>query len=121
MSELPTNHYESMERLPSEEEVVQVFQQICAGKEMYESSRRERQGSLCLLEMMLTELNESGNHVLLSYEVNRRGEATIDVAFFDPQKGFDYRPGMGYDPQDIVTSYNLGRFIDGVWHQENTI
>ncbi len=120
MSEsIPQN--ESFEVLLSEEQVFETITNICAGKSFTETRRVERGGKLRELEVRLDEPNAEGYQVQLDYTVNSVGEVTIDATYYDPGKGFDYRPGMGYEPQDIVAGATLARFVSGAWLVENSL
>lgn len=115
---LPNN--ESFEQLPTEEQVLEAMTAICAGKSFAETARVVREGKLKGLEVRLDEPTAEGLQVQLDYIVNRAGVATIDVTYYDPGKGFDYRAGAGYEPQDIVDGATLGKFVEGVWQPDGT-
>lgn len=120
MSEsIPNN--ESIEVLPTEEQVFDAIKEICGSRLFTEVNRSERGGKLRALDIRLEGLDEKGQQVQLEYTINKKGEATIDVTYYDPGKGFDYHAGMGYEPADIVAGAVMGRFVDGVWQSENTL
>ncbi len=116
---IPNN--ESFEVLPTEEQVFDAIKEICGSRVFTEVNRTERGGKLRELDIRLEGLDENGQQVQLEYTVNKKGEAAIDVTYYDPGKGFDYHPGMGYNPEDIVSGAVMGRFVDGVWQSENTL
>ncbi len=120
MTELEPNN-EAHESLPTEEQVFDALQQICGARAFTEVNREVRGGKLKELDIRLDGLDENGYQVQLVYSVNKSGDATIDVTYFDPGKGFDYRPGAGYDPMDIVSGGVLGRIVNGVWRSEETL
>lgn len=115
-SELQTNKVESkegFEALPTETEVFEAIAQMCGGKSHRETARKENpDGTLRSLEVRLDEPNAEGHMVQLDYQVSRSGVATIDVVYFDPGKGTDYR-SYEYSPMDIVPGGELARFVDG--------
>lgn len=115
---IPNN--ESFEQLPTEEQVLEAMTAICAGKSFAETARVVREGKLKGLEVRLDEPTAEGLQVQLDYIVNRAGVATIDVTYYDPGNGFDYRAGAGYEPQDIVDGATLGKFVEGVWQPDGT-
>ena len=117
MSEtIPSN--ESSESLPSEEQIFEAVSDICEGRVFEETNRREQGGKLRSLEIRLGEPNAEGLVMQLEYSVTKKGVATVDVAYFDPAVGFDYR---SYDPMDIVPGKRLGRFDAGIWVSEDPL
>lgn len=113
-----TEGFENFNQLPTEEAVLDVITQICAGRECKETNRNEQEGKLRSLEIRLDEPNAEGLIMQLEYSVSKKGIATVDVAYFDPTVGFNYRE---YDPRDIVPGKRLGRFEEGVWISENEL
>lgn len=117
MSETPTNN-ESFEALPSEEQAFAAIKEICGAYDFTETNRVEKGGKLRSLEIRLAEPNLEGLIMQLEYSVSNKGVVTIDVAYFDPALGFDYR---NYDPRDIVPGKRLGKFIEGEWVSEEPL
>jgi hypothetical protein len=112
---------EAHEAIPTEEQVFDALSQICGERAFTEVNRVVREGKIKELDIRLDGLDENGYQVQLVYSVSKTGDATIDVTYFDPGKGFDYRPGAGYDPMDIVNGGVLGRIVNGVWKSEETL
>ena len=91
MSErIPTFENKS-ESIPTEEEILSVFEDLVEGKEFVEVRKKEDENGIYLWEIKLTEIAEDGGTTEYSYgragqyPENKSLETAIHVAFFDEE------------------------------------
>lgn len=108
MSEKIPTFESKNEKLPTEEEILSVFEELTEGKEFEEVRKREDENGIYLWEIKLTEADEDGGTTEYSYgragqyPENKSLETAIHIAFFDAD-GFP------------IGGHSVAKYVNGEW------
>jgi hypothetical protein len=108
MFEKPTTPENAKEHIPSEEEILSLFEKLVEGKEYEITRKKEDEKGIYLFEIKLEETDNDGTTTEYSYArtgeypQNRSTETAIHIAYFDS----DGIP---------VGGHSVAKLVDGAW------
>lgn len=116
---------ESVEKIPTEEEVIYVMKRFCANNAISFVESEYREGKLRSLTIRFDYTVDSNQYfepnsaLQLEYSHPIGGVPKIDVIAFDPKVGLRYENYS--DSRYIVSGYTLSKFVGEQWVDEGIL